>query len=86
MAEVAGLLLGYSLIVRKRKIDLFYDLLCIFEREPVTFRPADRLGVRKGRPSIIRSMDIVPGPHGALSEVRAHDARTELFYFFRVTA
>ena len=70
MADVAGLLLGDRLIVRKREIDLLDDLLCIFEGEPVAFRPADRLGVRKGRPSIIRAVNIVPDPHGALPEVR----------------
>ena len=82
VANVAGLLLGNRLLARKGKVDLLYDLLCIFEGEPVAFRPADRLGVRKGRPSVIRAVDIVPRSHGTLPEVRAHDARGELFHFF----
>ena len=68
----------------QRQIDLFDDLLGIFEGEPVAFRPADRLGVRERRPSIIRAVDIVPDPHGALPEVRAHDARVELLHLVRM--
>ena len=84
MADVARLLLRYRLLARQRQIDLLYDLLRIFEGEPVAFRPADRLGVRKGRPSIIRTVDIVPRSHGALPEVSAHDARCELLHLFRM--
>ena len=82
VANIAGLLLSDRLLARKRKIDLLDDFLCIFEGELVAFRPADRLGVRKGRPSIIRAVNVVPGPHGSLPEVRAHHARTKLLYFF----
>jgi hypothetical protein len=69
MTDVACLLLGYRLLMRERKIDLLNDLLCILVGEPVSFRPADRLGVRKGRPSIIRSVNVVPDTHGALPKV-----------------
>ena len=85
MADVACLLLGNRLIVRQREVDLGNYLFRIFEGEPVTFRPADRLGVREGRPSIIRAMYIVPRPHGALTEVRPHHARIELFPFLGMT-
>ena len=84
MADVARLLLGDRLLMRERMVDLLDYLFRIFEEEPVSFRPADRLGVRKGRPSIIRAVDVVPGPHGALPEVRAHHARRELLHFFGV--
>ena len=80
MADVAGLLLGDRLLMRKRQIDLFHDLLCVLEGELVSFCPADRLGVCKRWPSIIRAVDIVPDPHGPLPEVRAHDARAELLH------
>ena len=79
VADVARLLLRDRLVVREREIDLLDDLFGVLEGEPVAFRPADRLGVRKGRPSIIRAVNIVPDPHGALPEVRAHDARGKLF-------
>lgn len=84
VANIAGLLLCHGLLVRERKIDLLDDLVGIFEGELVAFRPADRLGVRKGRPSIIGPVDIVPGPHGALPEVRPHDTRSKLLHFFRM--
>jgi hypothetical protein len=85
MADVACFLLGNRLILRQREIDLSYDLFGIFERESVAFRPADRLGVREGRSSIIRAVDIVPRPHGALSEVRPHHTGVELFHFLGMT-
>ena len=69
MADVACLLLGDRLLMRERKIDLLYDLLGILEGEPVSYRPADRLGVREGRPSIIRAVNVVPDTHGALPKV-----------------
>ena len=78
VAEIAGLLLGDRLIMRKGLVDLFDDLCGVLEGELVAFSPADRQGVRKGRPSIVRAVDIVPRPHGPLAEVRAHDARVEL--------
>ena len=86
VAYVACLLLGNRLLARKRQIDLLDDLLCVFEGEPVAFRPADRLGVRKGRPSIIRTVNVVPRPHGALPEVCTHDARGELLHLFGMAA
>lgn len=82
VADVAGLLFGYRLLAGEREIDLFNDLFCILEGELISFCPADRLGIRKRRPSIIRAVLIIPDPHGSLPEVRAHDARTELFHFF----
>jgi len=85
MADVACLLLGNRLIVRQREVDLGNDLFCIFEGEPVTFRPADRLGVREGRASIIRAVYIVPRPHGTLPEVRPHHTRVELLPFLGMT-
>jgi len=84
MAKIACLLLGDRLLTRKREIDLFDDLFCIFEGEPVSFRPADRPGVREGRPSIIRAVDIVPRAHGALPEIRCHDAGVELLHLIRM--
>lgn len=84
MADVACLLLGNCLFVGKRLVDLITDPLSIFEGEFVAFRPADRLGVRKRRPSIIRAVTIVPDPHGPLSIVRCHDARLELLHLFRM--
>lgn len=69
MANIACLLLGDRLFMRKREIDLLNDPFCVFEGEPVSFRPADRLGVREGRPSIIRAVNIVPDAHGALTEI-----------------
>ena len=84
VAKIACLLLGDRLFMRKRVIDLRYDLLCIFEGEPVSFRPADRLGVREGRPSIIRAVHIIPDAHGALPEIRGHDAGIELLHFIRM--
>jgi len=80
MADIARLLLRDGLITAQRLVDLLDDHLGIFEGEPVAFRPADRLGVRERWPSIVRAMHIVPGPHGALPEIRAHDARIELFH------
>ncbi len=85
MADVACFLLGNRLIMRQREIDLGDDLFSIFERESVAFRPADRPGVREGRSSIIWTVDIVPRPHGALSEVRPHHTGAELFYFLGMT-
>jgi hypothetical protein len=84
VADVARLLLRYRLLVAQRQIDLIDDQLSIFEGEPVTFRPADRLGVREGRPSVIRAVNIVPDAHGALPEVRTHIARRELLHLFRM--
>ena len=69
MTDVACLLLGDCLLMRERNIDLLNDLLCILEGEPVSLRPADRLGVREGRPSIIRAVNVVPDTHGALPKV-----------------
>jgi hypothetical protein len=85
VAEVAGLLLGYRLVVRDWLIDLVDDLFGVLEGESVAFSPADRQGICKGRPSIIRAVDIVPRPHGALAEVRAHDARVELRHLVGMT-
>jgi hypothetical protein len=84
MADITRFLLGDRLFMRERMIDLLDDLFRIFEGEPAAFRPADRPGVRKGRPSIIRAVDVVPGPHGALPEVRAHHACRELLHLFGV--
>jgi hypothetical protein len=78
VADVARLLLRDRLLARQRVIDLVYNFFGVLEGEAISFRPADRLGVREGRPSIIRTVNIVPDPHGALPEVRAHDARGEL--------
>jgi hypothetical protein len=86
VADIARLLLRDRLLVRQRVIDLIRNFLGVLEGEPVSFRPADRLGVRKGRPSIIRAVNIVPDPHGALPEVRAHDARGKLLYFLGMAA
>jgi hypothetical protein len=85
VADIACLLLGYRLIAGKRKIDLFKNPVRIFEGECITFCPADRLGVRERRPSIIRAVDIIPDLHRSLPEVRAHDARGKLLHFFRMT-
>lgn len=82
VADVAYLLLDNGLFVRERCVDLLDDLFGIFEREPVSFRPADRPGVCEGRPSIIRAVVVEPVAHGALPEVRAHDAYVELFDLF----
>jgi hypothetical protein len=84
MTDIARLLLRNGLLAIQRFVDLIHDLLGIFKGEPVAFRPADRLGVRERRPSIVRAMHIVPGPHGALPEIRAHDARIELFHLVRM--
>jgi hypothetical protein len=85
MADIACLLLGNCLVMRQREVDLGNNLFRIFEGEPVTFRPADRLGVREGRPSIIRAVYIVPRPHGTLTEVRPHHACVELLPFLGMT-
>jgi hypothetical protein len=85
MADIACLLLGHCLFMGHREIDLLNDLLRIFEGEPVSFRPADRLGVREGRTSVVRSVNIVPDLHGPLPEVRAHDTCVELLHLIRVT-
>lgn len=69
MADVAGLLLCDRLLMREREIYLLNDPFGILEGEPVSLRPADRLGVREGRPSIIRAVNVVPDTHGALPEV-----------------
>jgi hypothetical protein len=45
MADVARFLLGYCLFMSQREVDLFDNLAGVFEGEPVSFRPADRLGV-----------------------------------------
>jgi hypothetical protein len=47
MAYIACLLLGHCLLMGHREVDLLNDLLRVFEGEPVSFRPADRLGVRE---------------------------------------
>ncbi len=47
VAYVAGLLLRHGLLIRQRQIDLLDDLFRVLEGEPVTFRPADRQGVRE---------------------------------------
>ncbi len=86
MADVAGFLLGNRLFVGEREIDLFDDLFCVFEGEFVAFRPADRPGVRKGRPSVIGTVDVGPYSHGALPQVRAHHARGKLFHLFGMAA
>jgi hypothetical protein len=78
VAEVAGLLFRDCLIVRDGLIDLVDDLFGVLEGESVAFSPADRQGICKGRPSIVRAVGIVPRPHGALAEIRPHDARVEL--------
>ncbi len=75
VADVACLLFGHGLLVREGQIDLLNDFFCVIEGELVAFRPADRPGVRKGRASIVRAVDVVPGAHRALPEVGAHDAR-----------
>jgi len=85
MTKVAGLLLGYSLVMGQRQVDLFKDPVRILEGELITFCPADRRGIRKRRPSIIWAVDIVPDLHGPLPEVRTHDARGKLLHFLRVT-
>ncbi len=82
MADVAGLLLGNSLFIGEREIDLFDDLFGVFEREFVAFCPADRLGVRKGRPSVVWAVDVGPYSHGALPQVRTHYARGKLLHLF----
>ena len=84
MADVARFLFRNRLLMGKGVIDLLDDLLSILEGEPAAFRPADRRGVREGRASVIRAVNIVPNPHGALTEVRAHHARCELFHLFRM--
>ena len=84
VTEVAGLLLGDRLVVRDWLIDLIDDLFGVLEGEPVAFSPADRQGICKGGPSIIRAVDIVPGPHGALSKIGAHHARVELRHLVRM--
>ncbi len=84
MAYIACFLLGNRLIVRQRKVNFGNDLFSIFGGEPVTFRPADRLGIRKGWPSIIWTMNIVPRPHGTLTKVCTHHAGIELFHFLGV--
>ena len=63
VAEVAGLLLGDRLIMRDGLIDLVNYLCSVLEGESVAFSPADRQGICKGRPSIVRAVDIVPRPH-----------------------
>jgi hypothetical protein len=78
VAEVAGLLFGDRLIVRDGLIDLVDYLFGVLEGESVAFSPADRQGICKGRPSIVRSVDIVPRAHGALAEIGPHHARVEL--------
>jgi len=85
MADVACLLLGNRLIVRQGEVDFGNDFFRVFEGESVTFCPADRLGVRKGRSSIIRAVYVVPRPHGTLTEVRPHHARVELLPFLGMT-
>jgi len=69
VADVARLLLGHCLLMCQREIDLLDDLSGVFEREPVSFRPADRLGVCERGPSVVRAVNVVPRPHGALTEV-----------------
>jgi hypothetical protein len=63
MTDIARLLLRDGLFAVQRFVDLCHDLLGIFEGEPVAFRPADRLGVRERRPSIIWAVNIVPDAH-----------------------
>ena len=63
MADVACLLFGNRLLTGKGKIDLLDDLFRVFKGEPVAFRPADRPGVRKGRPSVVRPVNVVPDGH-----------------------
>jgi len=81
VADVACLLLGHCLVAGERNIDLFKDPVRILEGELITFCPADRQGIRKRRPSIIRAVDIVPDLHRPLPEVRSHNARRKLFHF-----
>ena len=85
MADIACLLLGDRLLMREREIDLLNYPFGILEGEPVSLGPADRLGVREGRPSIVGAVSVVPDAHGALPEVRCHHARLELLDFIRMT-
>jgi hypothetical protein len=82
VADVARLLLGYCLFMSKREVDLLHDLFGVLEGEPIAFRPADRLGICEGGPSVVRAVDIVPDAHGALAEVRSHHACGKLLHLF----
>ena len=47
VADVACLLLGFGLVMRKGQIDLLHDPVRVLRREPAALGPADRQGVRE---------------------------------------